>query len=136
MRHGSALDYDLMTRTGRSLDEWLDAGAAGMVALAHFCRHLDTASATWRSVTGRTGWAGWDDGLTANRILTDIYNAIAALNHNFVRSRSKKRGGKPPKPYPAPWARQDDNVKHFGKDPIKASRFWDWWKSKDKKKEG
>ena len=119
-----------MCRTGRTLHEYMGMGAAGMVALAHFVRHIDTDSATWRAVNGRTGWAGWNDRYATNRILTDVYDAIVAMHYNYVRAHSKKKGGKPPKPYPAPWARKDKESRHLGKDPVKARDFWGWWNKK------
>ena len=33
-----ALEYDLMTRTGRTLSEYINMGAAGMVALLSFIK--------------------------------------------------------------------------------------------------
>ena len=37
--NADALDLDLMTMTGRTLDEYADMGAAGTVALVHFVKH-------------------------------------------------------------------------------------------------
>ena len=45
----SALDYDLMTRTGRPLDEYLAMGAPGIGALVHFVEHLGPDSALSRA---------------------------------------------------------------------------------------
>ena len=36
--HDRALEYDLMTRTGRTLTEYMEMGAAGMVALISFIK--------------------------------------------------------------------------------------------------
>jgi len=125
--HASALDYDLMTRTGRTLAEYLGMGADGMSALAHFCRHLDADSATWREVAGHADYAAWSDRLMAVRLLADLYDLVNVFRWQYVGSRSKKKPKKP-KPYPTPWSRPE--TKHFGKDPVKVSKFWDWWERK------
>ena len=38
--HDRALEYDLMTRTGRTLSEYAEMGAAGKVALLSFINYL------------------------------------------------------------------------------------------------
>lgn len=127
-KHEAALDYDLMTKTGRSLGEYLDMGAAGMVALVHFVRHVDPDSAL-ANEAGNTNVGAWPSRMQTNTMLADIFDAIQAFEHNYVRSKSK---GKPkrPKPYPRPWAK--GKSKKFGKEPVPISKFADWWNSKRK----
>lgn len=121
-----------MTRTGRTLHEYLSGGAAGMVALSHFVAHIPSDAALWRAMSGHEDYAGWEDRLTTNRVLTDIWNALAALNANLVRANSKKKGStRDPEPYPTPWARK--RKKKFGRDPVKVSEFGSWWSRKSKK---
>ena len=132
MAQYSALDYDLMTMTGRTLREYLGEGAAGMVALSHFVAHVPPGSSLWRDLRGHHDYAGWDSPLYTNRILTDVYNALAGINHNYVKAHTKKgKSVGEPEPYPAPWAKS--KKKRLGKDPIKAGKFRDWWNSKKKK---
>lgn len=125
--HESALDYDLMTRTGRTLDEYMDMGAAGIVALVHFIAHLDVDSALMRDMD-TTDVAEWGSNLKTNVLLADVFDAIAMFNHNFATAHSKHKPQKP-KPYPRPWAKEEDKI---GKGAIPISQFWEWWSSKEK----
>ncbi len=126
--HASALDFDLMTMTGRCMREWTDIGAAGMVALVHFVRHLDARSA----LIAETREHGeelreWSCGLRTNSLLADLYDEIAHLLVSFARVHSKHKVHDPKK-YPRPWLDDDsDERRKFGKDPIKIADFADWW---------
>lgn len=129
----SALDYDLMTRTGRTLREYLDMGAAGMVALCHFVRHLPADSVTISTVSGYEYLPQWASTLKTNAMLADIYDGISALRYTITASRSKKKPKKP-KPYPRPWV-EDKGTRKIGKDPIPVKDFWSWWDIKVKEAE-
>lgn len=124
-----ALDYDLMTFTGRTLDEYMQQGAAGIVALCDFIKHLSTDSALFR--TTRDGMHEWSETVKTNMLLADIYDNLTAMRYQFVSSKSKKKPRRPD-PYPRPWAKP--RKKKIGKDPVKVSKFWKWWDSKKKKK--
>ena len=113
-----------MCRTGRSLREWMGLGAAGVVALAHFARHLDADSATSRELST---YQGWDTTTKTNAMLADLYDGMAALLWTYQAAHSKRKPPKP-KPYPRPWAKHG---KRLGRDPIRASEFDKWWKSKE-----
>ena len=112
--HSKALEYDLMTRTGRTLQEYGDMGAAGMVALVSFLRHLPPDSATWREMHPRDEFGAWASTLKTNAILADLFDAFAMAN---------SRKGHKPKPYPRP-NKERSNV---GKGAIKASEVMEWW---------
>lgn len=124
-----------MTRTGRTLAEYMDMGAAGLVALSHFVAHLPADSATVCEASGYDGMHSWSSHVRTNAMLADVYDNISALRYTLVASRSK-RGKRPkrPKPYPRPW-REDKGTKRFGKDAIPVSQFGDWWAEKVKEAE-
>ena len=111
--HGRALEYDLMTRTGRTLEEYMDMGAAGVVALVSFIENLPPDAALAKSINPKDEFGQWHTTAMTNVILADIYDAFAAVH--------TKRGRKP-KPYPRP-----QEHRAVGKDPIPISEFWDWW---------
>ena len=112
--HGRALEYDLMTRTGRTLEEYMDMGAAGKVALISFINYLDRDSALRRELDPNDEYAEWYTTMKTNAILADLYDA-------FVASRTPK--GRKAKPYPRPEA----DKQTIGKGAIPVSQFWDWW---------
>ena len=66
VEHTSELDYDLMTRTGRSLDEWIDGGAAGIVALSRFIRCLPLDSKTACALSGYEHMDEWHQRMKTN----------------------------------------------------------------------
>lgn len=111
--HGRALEYELMTRTGRTLEEYMGMGAAGLVALISFTENLPIDSALTRSINPKDEFSYWHTIAKTNSILADIYDAFASVH-------SKK--GRKPKPYPRP-----KDTKSIGKGAIPISEFWDWW---------
>jgi len=102
-----------MTRTGRTLEEYMDMGAAGMVALISFTENLPIDSALSKSINPKDEYGEWQSTAKTNEILADLYDA-------YARVHSKK--GRKPKPYPRP-----KNNRSIGKDAIPISEFWDWW---------
>lgn len=102
-----------MTRTGRTLQEYLDMGAAGKVALISFVNFLPPESALSRALKPKDETYLWTTTLKTNVILADLYDA-------FVVSRTKK--GHQPKWYPRP-----QKGRSVGKGAIPISQFWDWW---------
>lgn len=114
--HSRALEYDLMTRTGRTLGEYLAMGAAGASALVAFLRYLPPDSATWRDMHPRDELGPWWTTAKTNAILADLYDVLVAAN-------TKK--GRRPKPYPRPNAK----ARSIGKGAIPVSDFMDWWSS-------
>ena len=111
--HDRALEYDLMTRTGRTLEEYMDMGAAGKVALISFIQNLPQDSALNRSQNPKDEFGEWYSTVKTNAILADLFDA-------FVAANSKK--GRQAKPYPRPRERRG-----IGKGAIPISEFWDWW---------
>ena len=102
-----------MTRTGRTLTEYMDMGAAGMVALLSFINYLPPDSALYQSMNPDDEKGPWFTTVKTNAILADIYDI-------YVAAHTKK--GAQPKTYPRPKQKQK-----IGKDPIPISEFWDWW---------
>ena len=111
--HDRALEYDLMTRTGRTLEEYMDMGAAGKVALISFIQNLPRDSALNRSQNPKDEFGEWFSTAKTNAILADLFDA-------FVMANRKK--GTMPKPYPRPQAK-----KSIGRGAIPINKFWDWW---------
>lgn len=107
------MQYDLMTRTGRTLSEYMDMGAAGKAALISFIRYLTPDTATYRDMHPRDEYGEWYTTMKTNAILADIFDAFIAVN-------TKK--GRQSKPYPRPKKKQT-----IGRDAIPISEFWDWW---------
>ena len=107
-----------MTRTGRTLNEYLQMGASGILALISFVNYLPPDSAL-RSEEESKGEVGdWFTTLKTNVILADIFDAFVAAN--------TKKGTKP-KAYPRPKKYQT-----IGKGAIPVSEFWDWWHEEEK----
>lgn len=132
--NGDSLDYDLMTRTGRCLSEWLALGETGQVAVCHFIRHMGAGGALWRAEGLHRDYATWDTTLATNKVLTELYDLIDSFRFSYVSANSKHKP-KRPKPYPAPWAPKGESVK-YGKEPVKVSKFAEWWSSRKRKKGG
>lgn len=105
-----------MTRTGRTLDEYMEMGAAGKVALISFIQYLPPDSALNRSMNPKDEFGEWYTTVKTNAILADLYDAYAAVN-------SKK--GRKSKGYPRPKKKQT-----VGSGAIPVSQFWDWWNKK------
>lgn len=110
-----ALEYDLMTRTGRTLDEYMDMGAAGMVALISFIKFLPPDSALNQDMNPKDEFGAWYGSYKTNAILADLFDA-------FVRANTDKK--RHVIPYPRP--REKRGIGH-GAIPI--SQFDDWWNS-------
>ena len=116
-KHDRALEYDLMTRTGRTINEYLRLGAAGKVALISFIRYLPPDSALYQDMNPKDEFGAWYSTMKTNAILADIYDVFVAAN---------TRKGKQVKTYPRPVEKRG-----LGKDAIPISEFWDWWNKKE-----
>ena len=106
-----------MTRTGRTLTEYMEMGAAGKVALISFIRYLPPDSALRLEMDPKDEYAAWYTTLKTNAILADIFDA-------YVSVHTKK--GQKPKQYPRPKERQS-----IGREAIPISEFWDWWNKQE-----
>lgn len=112
-QHDRALEYDLMTRTGRTLSELINMGAAGKVALISFIQYLPPDAVLRKELDPKDETADWFTTMKTNAILADLFDV-------FVAVHTKK--GKIPAEYPRPGKKQT-----IGKDPVPISKFWDWW---------
>ena len=116
----SAIEYDLMTRTGRTLDELMRMGAAGKVALIHFIKYLPPDAMTVRKMNpNEEGWE-WYTTAKTNVILADIFDAFSAVH-------TKK--GRKPFEYPRP-----KKKRNIGKGAIPVRDFWKWWNKNGKER--
>lgn len=108
-----------MTRTGRTLTEYMEMGAAGIAALVSFSVHLPPDSATWRETHPREAdMAMWATTAKTNAILADLFDAYA-ISHT-------RKGRPKPKPYPRPGV---DRGRSIGSGAIRIRDFDAWWKS-------
>jgi len=119
-----------MTMTGRTLDEYMDEGAAGIVALSHFAANLPLDSAVIAAESEYPMEQVWMTRQKTNLILADIYDLVSGFMWTWASAKSKKKR-KRPEPYPRPWTKKEK--KRIGKGAIKAGRFADWWNSKKKR---
>jgi hypothetical protein len=103
-----------MTRTGRTLEEYMDMGAAGKVALISFIENLPIDSALGKAIRPKDEFAAWQQTAKTNTILADIYDILTIVH-------TKK--GRNPKLYPRP----QDRKNIIGSDAIPIGEFWDWW---------
>lgn len=115
--HDRAIEYDLMTRTGRTLSEYMDMGAGGKLALLSFIENLPPDSALNREMNPKDEWGPWLSTLKTNAILADIFDVYVAAH---------TRKGHQPVTYPRP--KQNQSI---GKDAIPVSEFWDWWNNEE-----
>lgn len=108
-----ALEYDLMTRTGRTLSEYIDMGAAGMVALLSFINYLPTDSRLRQAMDPQDEVGEWSTTKKTNIILADLFDVFVAAN---------TRRGHKAKQYPRP-----KQKRKIGSGAVPISEFWDWW---------
>ena len=102
-----------MTRTGRTLDEYMQMGAAGKTALISFLRYLPPDSALYREQNPKSEYGDWCTTMKTNAILADFFDAFARF--------ATKKGRKAPT-YPRPKKTQT-----LGKGAVPVSEFWEWW---------
>ena len=107
------LEYDLMTRTGRTLSEYIDMGAAGMVALLSFINYLPMDSQLRQAMDPQDEVGEWSTTKKTNMILADLFDV-------FVSANTKK--GHKAKQYPRP-----KQKRKIGRGAVPISEFWDWW---------
>lgn len=111
------LEYDLMTRTGRTLSEYIDMGAAGMVALLSFINYLPMDSQLRQAMDPQDEVGEWSTTKKTNIILADLFDVFVSAN---------TRKGHKAKQYPRP-----KQKRKIGSDAIPISEFWDWWNGGD-----
>lgn len=113
--HDRALEYDLMTRTGRTLGEYMEMGAAGKAALLSFINYLPPDSKLRAEMDPQDEVGEWYTTKKTNTILADLFDA-------FVAANTKK--GRKAKEYPRP-----KQKKRIGRGALTISEFWDWWEN-------
>jgi len=126
-KHGKALEYDLMTRTGHTLADVPEA--VPWEALSAFVARLDMDSATVQDI--RPELAGWTTRAKTNAILADIADVLAMINANLVALGQRKRA-KIPEPYPRPGSKAD-RKKHIGSDPLPPDKLREWIEERRKR---
>ena len=102
-----------MTRTGRTLSEYMDMGAAGKVALLSFIKYLPPDSALNQEMNPKDEYGAWYTTAKTNAILADLFDV-------FVSANTKK--GRKAKQYPRP-----KQKKRIGSGAIPIRDFWSWW---------
>lgn len=129
--HESALNYDLMTRTGESLRnipgrfDWAD--------IRDFITHLDAGSALIAETEPEA--AGWQGTEKVPMLLAHIADTLAALSYGYTLTHMKKGAQKPqpPQPIPRPGveAPRRQRTQTWGSDGLPISEFLDWWDRTD-----
>ena len=103
-----------MTRTGRTLTEYMDMGAAGIAALISFINYITPEWKVYQEMHPKDEYGEWFSQMKANAILADIYDV-------FVAANTKK--GRKAQTYPRPKSRRT-----IGRDAIPIKDFWTWWR--------
>lgn len=118
--HCEAIEYDLLTRTKYSVNDL--GGSLDWTSLQSFIKNLDTGSALARDLGKSTGW---EDTLTTNRILADIYDLLQVINANICSIGGGKH--KKIKPYSRP---NDKDKNKIGKGAMTLEDLRNWMKEK------
>lgn len=121
--HCEAITFDLLTRTNYQLDDV--GGPLSWGSLYSFIRNLDTDSALARDLGKSTGW---EDTLTTNKILADIFDMLQVINANIMRLGGGKN--KKIKPYSRPWDKDKDKERKIGKGAMPYDELREWFKEK------
>ena len=93
-------------------------GALSWSALNSFVRNLDSGSALARDLGKSTGW---ENTLTTNQILADIYDLLQVIAIMISHKRKQL------KPYPRPGREKDRKI---GKGAVKVTELEKWFKEK------
>lgn len=122
--HREAIEYDLLTRTGYTLDDV--GGRLSWSALYSFVKNLGGDSATARSLKKSTGW---ETTLKTNEILADLFDQLRIIDIHLVRFISGGKTRPKFKPYPRPG--KDDNTKRqIGKGAMPYNKLREWIKER------
>ena len=129
--HGGALEYDLLTATGYTLDDV--GGRLPLRALANFVRHLPVTSATKRELDGLTAEQDdWVQGRVLSELMAILIDEIRGLEWMYESAHSKSRIRRP-KRIPTPWSTDEElGVRRYGKDPIPVKDFDAWWDEQER----
>lgn len=124
--HPAALGYDCMTLTGRTLAEYADMGAQGLIALSHLVGGLPPESATWRALHEGDEMPAWAMTSMTNALLVELYDQL----HLLRAEHAAKGTGKKPrrvKPHPVPWRKAEQ--RGVGSGGVRLADFDGWWQS-------
>lgn len=123
--HRGAIEYDLLTKTGHSID---DIGRSlSWDALDSFLSNIGLDSALARELKPDT--AAWATTFKTNAILADIIDELAQINSNLVAIGSQKPAKKV-KPYPRPWRQEPADGKKIGSGGLPPAELRKWFKKK------
>lgn len=123
--HRGAIEYDLLTKTGHSID---DIGRSlSWDALDSFLSNIGLDSALARELKPDT--AAWATTFKTNAILADIMDELAQINSNLVAIGSQKPAKKV-KPYPRPWRQEPADGKKIGSGGLPPAELRKWFKKK------
>lgn len=120
--HSEAITFDLLTRTNYQLDDV--GGRLTWSSLYSFIRNLDSDSALARDLGKSTGW---ENTLTTNKILADIYDMLQVLNANLMAIGGKHMK---PKPYPRPNDKDSNKERRIGSGAMPFDELQKWFKEK------
>lgn len=110
----------MLTRTDYSLEDV--GGTLSWGSLRSFIKNIGTDSALAKELGKSTGW---EDTLTTNQILADIFDILQVIA--ILISRKRKRIT----PYPRPGA--DKNNRKIGKDALPFNDLREWFRRKREK---
>lgn len=122
---GEAIDYDLMTKAGRTLRDW-ESGDLDGRSLMRFVKNLGPDSAFFRaSRPDDAETAAWMDGSAMCALMAEL---IDVVRYGTNALAYKGTGKKPPRlePYDRPWARSK-RTKRYGRSPVKIEDFNKWY---------
>lgn len=127
LEHREAVEYDLLTKTGHSID---DIGRSlSWDALDSFFRCIEPDSAIMREIYPEK--AEWYGTLQTNKILADIFDILAQINANLV-GFAERKPAKKPKPYPRPGKKPQEEERHYGRGGLPPAQLREWFEAKRK----
>lgn len=123
--HGRALEYDLLTRTGLTLDDV--GGRLSWAALRSFVEYLPADSALVSETCGEV--APWLNGQMVAPLLATLIDAVQMQSWAFALANTRRGHGRPPrpKPFPTPWNADRGGECTFGRDALPVDEFEAWW---------
>lgn len=125
-KHREAVERDLLTETGRDLDEL--GSTLSWSALNSFLSHIQLESALGAEMNPEL--VRWTTRLKTNEILADIYDQLSVVNARLYTIITKKRPRKP-EPYERPGKKEK---KRIGSGPLPVNAMREWIESKRKRR--
>ena len=123
--HRGAIEYDLLTKTGHSID---DIGRSlSWDALDSFLSNIGLDSALGREL--HLEEAEWCTTTKTNKMLAEVIDLLAQINANLVAIGSYKPAKKV-KPYPRPWKLDPSDGKKIGSGGLPPAELRKWFKKK------